>query len=184
MLGLFRNDPRRAVIRALHQRIVAAARAPALYSSLGIPDTLEGRFEALTLHAVIVLHALRGKPAPAGEVGQELVDAVFRELEASLREMGVGDVAVPKRMKSLAEAFYGRARAYDAALQSADGAALAAALERNVYGGGRPGGPLARYAIDAHRAISALSLDTLLGEGPRFPAPRDVVSGEAAEAGP
>ena len=171
MLGLFRSDPRRAVIDVLHGRIVAAARRRELYSELGVPDTLEGRFETLALHAVIVLHALRGKAAPADEVGQELVDAVFRDLEASLREMGVGDVAVPKRMKRLAEAFYGRARAYDEALSGGDEVALAAALERNVYAGGGPGGALARYVLAARSALEEAALGALLRDGPSFPAP-------------
>lgn len=173
MLGLFRKDPRRPVIAALHQRIVAAARRPDLYGALGVPDTLEGRFEVLTLHVVLVLEALRGLPPPADEVGQELVDAVFRELEASLREMGVGDVVVPKRMKRLAQAFYGRARAYDAALASGDQTALAAALARNVYADARTGDALARYVMAARRSLGRVTLEAMLRDGPRFPVAQD-----------
>lgn len=169
MLGLFRKDPRRAVVAALHQRIVAAARRPELYGALQVPDTLEGRFEVLTLHVVLVLEVLRGLAPPADEVGQELVDEVFRALEASLREMGVGDVAVPKRMKALAQAFYGRARAYDAALAAGDAAALAAALSRNVYAGASPGGALARYVLAARGRLAGVTLDALLRDGPAFP---------------
>lgn len=173
MLGLFRKDPRRPVIAALHRRIVAAARRPDLYGALGVPDTLEGRFEVLTLHIVLVLDALRGLPPPADEVSQELVDAVFRELEASLREMGVGDVAVPKRMKALAQAFYGRAGAYDAALAAGDETALAAALARNVYSGARPADALARYVVAARGRLAGVTLDAMLRDGPDFPAPLD-----------
>jgi cytochrome b pre-mRNA-processing protein 3 len=173
MLGLFRKDPRRPVIVALHQRVVAAARHPDLYGPLRVPDTLEGRFEVLTLHVVLVLEALRGLSAPADEVGQELVDEVFRQLEASLREMGVGDVVVPKRMKVLAQEFYGRARAYDAALASGDETALAAALTRNVYAGATPGDALARYVLSARRRLAAATLEAMLRHGPDFPAPQD-----------
>lgn len=173
VFGLFRKDPRRPVIAALHQRIVAAARHPDLYGSLQVPDTLEGRFEVLTLHVVLVLEALRRLDAPADEVGQELVDEVFRQLEASLREMGVGDVVVPKRMKALAQAFYGRARAYDAALASGDETALAAALARNVYAGATPGDALVRYVLSARRRLVGMTLEAMLREGPRFPAPQD-----------
>jgi cytochrome b pre-mRNA-processing protein 3 len=171
MLGLFRKDPRRPVIAALHQRVVAAARHPDLYGLLDVPDTLEGRFEVLTLHVVLVLEAMRGLPPPADEVSQEVVDTVFRELEASLREMGVGDVVVPKRMKTLAQAFYGRARAYDAALASGNEAALVAALARNVYGGATPADALARYVLSARRHLRGVTLDAMLRDGPGFPAP-------------
>jgi cytochrome b pre-mRNA-processing protein 3 len=183
MLGLFRKDPRRPVIAALHQRIVAAARRPDLYGVLAVPDTLEGRFEVLTLHVVLVLEALRGLPSPAEEVSQELVDQVFRELEASLREMGVGDVVVPKRMKVLAQAFYGRARAYDAALASGDETALAATLARNVYADASPGGALARYVVAARASLAAVTLDAMLRDGPRFPAP-DRAAAAVSEALP
>ena len=172
MLGLFRKDPRRPVIASLHQRIVSAARRPELYGELAVPDTLEGRFEVLTLHVILTLEALRRLPAPADEVGQELVDAVFRDLEASLREMGVGDVVVPKRMKRLAEAFYGRASAYDGALASGDESALAAALARNVYADARPGDELAHYVLAARRSLAGATLDAMLRDGPRFPAPQ------------
>jgi cytochrome b pre-mRNA-processing protein 3 len=172
MLGLFRKDPRRPVIAALHQRIVTAARHADIYGPLQVPDSLEGRFEVLTLHVVLVLEVLRGLPAPADEVGQELVDEVFRQLEASLREMGVGDVVVPKRMKALAQAFYGRARAYDAALASGDETALAAALARNVYAGATPGDALARYVLSARRRLAGVTLEAMLRHGPDFPAPQ------------
>ncbi|MFL5082886.1 MAG: ubiquinol-cytochrome C chaperone family protein, partial [Microvirga sp.] len=112
----FRRNPRAALIAALHRRIAEAARDPALYARLGVADTVEGRFACLTLHVVLVLRHLRRLPAPAREVAQELVDFVFRQLDASLRELGVGDMGVPKRMKKLAHAFYSRAAVYDAVL--------------------------------------------------------------------
>lgn len=175
IFGLFRKDPRRAVVGQLLQRIVAASRAPALYDhALGIPDTVEGRFEALALHVVLVLRRLRRLPAPADEVAQDLVDAFFRHVEASLREMGVGDMGVPRRMKRLAQAFYGRASAYDAALDAGDAARLADALARNVLAGG-PGpaaAALAAYVAAAEDALAGQAdLDALLAEGPRFAAP-------------
>jgi cytochrome b pre-mRNA-processing protein 3 len=122
-------------------------------------------------------------PSPAEEVSQELVDQVFRDLEASLREMGVGDVVVPKRMKVLAQAFYGRARAYDAALASGDETALAAALARNVYADASPGGALARYVVAARASLAAVTLDAMLRDGPRFPAP-DRAAAAVSEALP
>lgn len=170
IFSLFRKDPRRTAIALLYKRIATASRAPGLYSSLGVPDTLEGRFECLSLHMVLALRALRGLPAPADEVAKDLTDAFFRDMDASLREMGVGDTVVPKRMKKLASSFYGRAQAYDSPLDQANEALLAEALARNVYGSEAPAGALARYAFEADRALKALDLDTILNEGPAFPA--------------
>ena len=171
IFSLFRKDPRRTTIAALYTRIATASRAPGLYAALGIPDTLEGRFEALSLHMVLALRALRGLPHPADEVAKDLTDAFFRDMDASLREMGVGDTVVPKRMKKVAASFYGRAHAYDAPLDAADEAGLAEALGRNTYGGEAPADPLARYALAADRSLKTVDLDTLLDSGPAFPAP-------------
>lgn len=174
ILGLFsRSEARRRTIETLRLRTSEAARAPGLYLALGAPDTIEGRFETLCLHVVLVLRRLRQLPAPADEVGQEFVDAVFAQLDAALRESGVGDLGVPKRMKKLAAAFYGRARGYDAALDAGDEPALAESLARNVLGvpEAAAGAPLAHYVMATSRDLEASDLDRLLGQGPRFPAP-------------
>jgi cytochrome b pre-mRNA-processing protein 3 len=177
VLRFFRKSPRQDVVDTLHGRIAAASRHPGLYLALGVPDTLEGRFESLTLHAVLTLRRLRRLPPPAGEVAQDLVDVLFRQLDRSLREMGVGDFGVPKRMKKLAQAFYGRAADYDPALDAADAAALAEALGRNVCGGTRPARALARYAIAADAELAALDLSALLRDGPSFPPPERFAEG-------
>src|SRR5918995_2014863 len=170
IFSLFRKDPRAQLVEGLHRRIDDAVREPALYLRLGVPDTPEGRFEALALHLVLVLRALRRLPPPANDVAQDLVDAFFRQLDASLREMGVGDVGVPKRMKRLAQAFFGRAAAYDRALDEGDRDALAIALGRNVLGGDTASG-LAAYALAADRKLAGRDLDALLSRGVPFPPP-------------
>jgi cytochrome b pre-mRNA-processing protein 3 len=167
---LFRPDPRRAAIARLYERVATAARAPGLYVALDVPDTVEGRFEALCLHVALVLRALRDRPPPAAEVANALAEAFFRDLDAVLRESGVGDAKVPKRMKPLAEAFYGRAQAYDRALGAGDEAELAEALGRNVTGRA-PARGLARYVIAADGKLRSQDLDELFSAGPRFPAP-------------
>lgn len=96
-----------------------------------IPDTLQGRFEAVTLHAGLALFRLRAEDA-AADVAQTFTDKLFREFDAGLREEGVGDTSVSKRMHKLAGDFYGRAQAYSTAIDSKDRAALTAALERNI----------------------------------------------------
>ena len=168
VLSLFRRNPRREAIESLYQRTAAASREPWLYSDLGVPDTVEGRFEAVTLHVILVLRRLTGLPDPGGEVAQELLDCFFRHLDASLRELAVGDLAVPKRMKKLGEAFTGRSLAYRQALGLAEDETLAAALARNVLGRSEPAQALASYVRASETELSDQGLDDLLGLGPRF----------------
>lgn len=153
--GLFRRDnARRRAVEGLHTAISAAARQPGLYTRLAVPDTVEGRFEALCLHVILVLRRLNRLPAPAADVAQDLVNSVFTQLDASLRELGVGDMGVGKRMKKLGAAFYGRATGYDAALDSGDAAALAVVLARNVLGGEGDAAGLAAYVLAADAALA------------------------------
>jgi cytochrome b pre-mRNA-processing protein 3 len=128
---LFRRSDNQAVIEGLYAGIVAAARQPMLYTDYGMSDTFEGRFDSLTLHTALVLRRLNTLPAPGSEIAQDLIDTVFRHFDRTLREMGVGDTTVPKRMKKLAEAFLGRSAAYDEALRQGHDA-LAATLARNI----------------------------------------------------
>lgn len=174
LAGLFRRaERRRRTIRALHRRIGEAARQPGLYTALGVPDTVEGRFEALSLHVILVLRRLGQLPPPAADVAQDLVDSVFMQLDASLRELGIGDMGVPKRIKKLGASFYARAGAYGAALDAGDRTALAEALARNALdGAGQEAAvPLAAYVEAAASALSSQDLDGLLAEGPDFPEP-------------
>lgn len=179
MMGLFRRGgERRRVIAGLHGAVSAAARRPGLYTDLGVPDTVEGRFESLCLHVYLLLRRLDRLPPPAAEVAQELVDSVFAELDASLRELGVSDVGVGKRMKKLGSAFYGRAAGYDAALRAPGGDALAQALARNILGeaaaargSGLEAAALAVYVRAAEAELARADLPTLLASGPPFPDP-------------
>jgi cytochrome b pre-mRNA-processing protein 3 len=170
IFGLFRGRRNASVIERLHGDIVAAARDPVLFTDYGIPDTLDGRFESLALHASLVLRHLKELPAPAPEIAQDVADAIFRHFDQGLREMGVGDTTVPRRMRDLAEAFLGRATAYSEALAKPEAerhAALAAALARNIFAGTQSGDPLARYAERNDAALSQMSLADFL-KGPIF----------------
>ena len=169
ILGLLRRNPRGATIAAFHERIAAASRQPGLYEALCVPDTVEGRFESLVLHMLLVLRRLRRLPPPAEDVAQDLVDCVFRHLDVSIREAGVGDVGVPKRMKKLAGAFYARMATYDPALETGDAAMLTGQLAKGLEA--EPQRGLTDYLLAAERGLAASDLDRLLGEGPRFPDP-------------
>jgi cytochrome b pre-mRNA-processing protein 3 len=122
----------RAITDLLYEEIVAAARQPAFYSDFEVPDTPMGRYEMLSLHVFLLLHRLRGEEGAAREVAQDLTDEYFRDVEHSLRELGIGDQGIPRRMKKLGRMFYGRAAAYGAALDAGDRDSLVAALARNV----------------------------------------------------
>lgn len=120
------NEAARRILSAVTQ----AARAHDLYGEGRAPDTLDGRFEVLTAFAAVALLRLKAPPA-AERVAQEFTDILFRYLDAGLREAGVGDLSVAKRMKALAGRFYGRLAAYEAGLAGQGG--LAEALARNVW---------------------------------------------------
>lgn len=120
------------VTDALYGQIVAAARQPVFYAEWGVPDTPIGRYEMLSLHFFLFLERARGSSEAMSAIAQELTDEFFKDLDHSLREFGIGDTSVPKRMKKLARMFYGRAEAYREAVAASDDAAFAAAIARNV----------------------------------------------------
>lgn len=131
MFGLGpKADPK--IVDALFEAIVAAARQPVFYRDHGVPDSPLGRFEMLALHVALVLRAGRTADEAQRAVLQALTEEFFKDVDHSLRELGIGDTGVPKRMKKLASMFYGRLDAYARALDEGDEEALAAALERNI----------------------------------------------------
>lgn len=129
MLSLFKRRSSPA-IPALHDAVVAASRAESFYLSAGVPDTLDGRFGLLAVHAFLVMRNLRGR---ADNLAQLLFDRIFSQLDLNLRELGVGDMGVGKRVRVMGEAFYGSLSAYEAALKQGD-EALYKALCNNLYG--------------------------------------------------
>jgi cytochrome b pre-mRNA-processing protein 3 len=170
IFGLFRGRRNASVIERLHTDIVTAARDPVLFTDCGIADTIDGRFESIALHAALALRRLKQLPEPGPEIAQDLADAIFRHFDIGLREMGVSDTGVPRRMRDLAEAFLGRANAYTEALAqpgAARHAALVAALSRNVFTDAQSGEHLARYAERSDAALMQMSLADFL-KGPIF----------------
>jgi cytochrome b pre-mRNA-processing protein 3 len=167
----------RILIEQLHGKIVAAARHPALYAELGAPDTLDGRFEMIALHAGLLMRRLTEAPGLGADLAQEVADCVFRHFDDGLRELGVGDTSVPKRMKKLAEAFYGRNKAYAAGLAEASDDLLMRALARNVFGAPEiveaPGAAaLARYVREICEALDAQRVEDFARGEVFFPEPR------------
>ena len=140
ILHLFRRQPSDAAV-SLYERIVAQARSPGFYRDYGVSDTLDGRFEMIVLHLFLVLRRLESTGDNGSVLGQQVFDLFCRDMDENLREIGVSDLKVPKEMRRIGEAYYGRAWAYDAALQDKEG--LRAALARNVQGSAP--GELAAY---------------------------------------
>ncbi len=163
LLKLFRKDPVKAQAAALYVSLLERAREPALYGDEGAPDTVDGRFDLIVLHAALVMRHLR----EYGEDGQRLAQALFARLfddmDAALREMGIGDLSVGKKIKAMAEAFYGRAAAYDTALKAGDAAALKDALWRNLFDNApdreEAANRLTDYAMAADARLASVPLD-------------------------
>ncbi|MEJ2377331.1 MAG: ubiquinol-cytochrome C chaperone family protein [Pseudolabrys sp.] len=169
---LFRRSARPPdTISALYGTIVAQARLPEFYRDYAVPDTVNGHFELIVLHLALVVDRLAEGNALRG-LGQGVFDHFCRDMDHNLREMGVGDLAVPKHMRRMGEAFYGRAQAYRTALAAAGDEALVGALERNIYGGAAaPGGRLAAYTREAVRELKAQDPADLAAGRLRFPEP-------------
>ena len=177
MLKLFRRSPWDDTIARLYGTIVAQARVPAFYQIDGVPDTVGGRLEMIMLHTVLVLRRLEGQAPSIRALGQGLFDRFCRDMDDSMRELGVGDLVVPRSMRRIGEAFYGRQAAYRDALDAADDERLAAALQRNVFAGAakrQPAGELAAYVREAARGLAAQ--DRFERAQLAFPDPEQVIS--------
>jgi len=176
ILKRFQPNPSRRSIDELYGAIVAQARSVVFYTAYGIPDTLEGRFDLIVLHMVLLLAALDHEGTPGRGIGQKLFDRFCRDLDASLREMGVGDLAVPTRMRQFGEAFYGRQAAYLEALRAADGRELEKALARNIFHGANGDGPrrLGRYARILAHQFAVHDQSALLRGAVAFPDPEAI----------
>lgn len=180
----FRDRRRRAQIaHDLYLAVINQARLPAFYMEYGVPDTLDGRFDLIVLHAALVMRRLRGigdgDAAEAKEVAQALFDLMFADMDQNLREIGVTDTSVGKRVKQMVRAFYGRATAYEEAL-NAGGAGLGEALRRNLYGtvegdlpAALPAG-MARYLMTQEGRLTAQNSADLMAGRIAFSAPESL----------
>ena len=174
----FRKSPSPpATIEAIYGMIVAQARKPAFYAAFGVPDTVDGRFDMLLLHLWMVLRRLR-RVQGGDERSQMLFDHFCADMDGNLREMGVGDLTVPKRMQKFGEAFYGRSIAYDAALD-AGADPLAEALGKNILDGRdiAQARRLAAYVDAALAALDGCDDAAIASGGCRLPSPLSLAAG-------
>ncbi|HEX9647446.1 MAG TPA: ubiquinol-cytochrome C chaperone family protein [Alphaproteobacteria bacterium] len=165
----------RAAAVGLYAAAVAQARRPEFYAPALVPDTVDGRFDLVVLHVVLLVRRLNRDGADGADLAQHLFDTTLDDMDRNLREMGAGDLGVGRRVKAMARAFYGRARAYGAALDAGDRAALETALARNLLGvageAHASAAPIAAYVIAAEDRLAALDRVPLWSGSATFPAP-------------
>ena len=133
MISFAERNFARVAAEQAYRRVVEQARQPVFFTHYGVPDTLDGRFELICLHAFLYLHRLKAERPQSRRVCQRFFDRMFADFDRSLRELGVGDLSVGKHVKRMAQGFYGRILAYEEGLAE-DDASLGAAIARNVFG--------------------------------------------------
>ena len=160
-MQFFRRTRWRDSATALYDIIVAQSRKPEYYVHCGVPDTVDGRFDMIALHAFVVLRQLKDQHR---DIAQALLEVIFDDMDRSLREMGAGDLGVSRRVKTMAKALYGRIAAYEEALDG-DEAALGETLRRNLYGTVDPDPEcveaMAAYVHAEAASVAQQSLDSI-----------------------
>lgn len=177
IFGLFRKkNQNQPIVERQYASLTSAARMPFFYTDLGVPDTVMGRFEMLSIVMILFFRRTAHSPVSGQELAQEIIDAFFEDIDHSIRELGIGDQGVPKRMKKLAGMFYGRLESYAAALDGADRESLAQALLRNIRPEAADVPPLhglADWMIAAETALAAVSEDEITRGTAVLPAPAE-----------
>jgi cytochrome b pre-mRNA-processing protein 3 len=173
IFGLFgKKNNNQAIVDRQYEALTSAARMPDFYVRLDVPDTVMGRFEMLSVVMILFFRRTRASATSGQEIAQEIVDAFFEDIDYSIRELGIGDNGVPKRMKKLAGMFYGRLEAYSKAMDTSDPTALAIALNRNVHPKSVDAidmSGLANWMFSAEAHLSAQSEDVIATGSATFP---------------
>jgi cytochrome b pre-mRNA-processing protein 3 len=171
---LFKRNAGREAGERLYAALATQARHPDLYVRLGVADSLDGRFDSVALHVFLALNRLKREEGPAAAaLAQDLVDVFVDDMDRSVREMGVGDMGVSRRVKQMAQALYGRAAVYEEAVAQDDDTKLVAALTRNLFAGVEKaeGAAMARYVRAAIAALAGQDVAALTQGVPVFPVP-------------
>lgn len=170
--NLFKSDPVRDAAHDLYLATVEQARQPGFYLNGGVPDSTEGRFDMVVLHAFLAIQRLKGEDGHPKAVAQHLYNVMFDDMDRSLREMGIGDFGIGHKVNRLSKAFFGRIQAYETASADADDSALKEALGRNLFGTVAPApGDLTAMAIYVRQSIDRLRTqptDAIVGGKPAF----------------
>jgi len=164
IFGIFRKKPATEAVYAVYSAIVAQSRQPRFYADWGVPDTVTGRFDMISVHMALLFRRLRSDDADVRSFGQAVFDLFFRDMDRSLREMGVTDLGVPKKIQEMGNIFYGLLANLNEALDRGDPAEVEAVLTRNLFDEGAPGAAaeLARYAFAAAARLETQALDAIV----------------------
>ena len=186
LLDFFKTRDKNAPVHEAYLSIVKQARRPELYTSAGAPDNFDGRFDMMALHVHFILRRLRALGMGRSEVGQALFDQFFKDMDQAMREAGVGDMGVGKKVQKMVEAFYGRATAYDEVLDAGEGdmaSGIYDILSRNLYPSSALSSEqetalnaLANYALGLETHLADMTLDDILSGRGFMSAPLPKVS--------
>jgi cytochrome b pre-mRNA-processing protein 3 len=172
---LFRRKPADEPGLDLYAAVVAQARCPEFYEFCAVPDTVDGRFDMIALHVFLIMRRLKGQGPAATACSRSVVETMVTDMDRSLREMGVGDLGVPKRVQEMVRAFYGRVAAYVEGLDTPDDRFLIAALDRNLYGTKEISdarlNAMAAYVRSTAAVLDATPVETILAGRVEFAAP-------------
>ena len=164
ILSLFRKKASDSAVHEVYGAIVARSRQPVFYARWSVPDTVTGRFDMISVHLALLFRRLRDQPDETRQFSQAVFDLFFKDMDRSLREMGAGDLAVPKKIQKMGGLFYGTLASLDQALSSEDDTVAAEVLKRNIYGD-VPGAdplPLARYVRAQARRLAAQPIGDIM----------------------
>lgn len=165
MLNLFKKSPDPEAVLAVYRAIVAQSRQPVFYAQWGVPDTVTGRFDVLSLHMGLVFRRLGGEGKPASDFAQALFDLFFKDMDRNLREMGAGDLAVPKKIRNMGNLFYGLMTKLNEAMERGDRAEVEAVLRRNLFDDaeGLAAPALADYLEAEYAKLKLQSVEAVIG---------------------
>lgn len=170
------NSARVSAASQLYGTVVDHARQPTFYREFAVPDTLDGRFDMIVLHAALVLRRIRGCGKRADGVARSMLEVLFDDMDRNLRELGVGDLSVGRKVQEMAKAYLGRATAYEKALSEDSEDNLADVLARNLYRGAPPPPAtldgMTDYVREAAAALDSQALDMLCAGRVEFALPR------------
>lgn len=165
ILSLFRKSTATQPVYAVYNSIVAQSRQPVFYADWGVPDTVTGRFDMISLHMALVFRRLRHGPDKAKAFSQAVFDLFFKDMDRSLREMGAGDLGVPKKIQKMGNIFFGMLAALNEAMDRNDPDAVAAVIARNIYDGQDSAHvrALTDYVIAKDAELAAQGVDAITG---------------------
>lgn len=172
ILSLFRKNTATEPVYAVYSAIVAQSRQPVFYAQWSVPDTVTGRFDMISLHLALLFRRLRGDAPGQRDFAQAVFDLFFKDMDRQLREMGVTDIGVPKKIQKMGNLFFGLLAAMNQAMDSGDPAALEAVLKRNIFDETVTTGPdrLAAYLVAQDKALAAQPAEAIMAGSLSFEA--------------